>query len=130
MTEVPHKPDGYTAITPYFTVDDGDRLIAFLKQAFNGTLIRENRYDNGRIQHARVQIADAVIMLNESTDTYAANVSQMHLYVADAQASYEKALEAGATSLMEPNIRPHGDKMAGVTDPCGNIWWLATYCGQ
>ncbi len=129
LTSLPHKPKGYTVLTPYFTVADADRLIAFLKEAFDGTVIKENRNDNGRVQHVRVQIDDAVIMLNESSDDYPANISQMHLYVRDTEAAYKQALKAGATSIMKPNIRPHGDRMAGVTDPCGNIWWLATYSG-
>ena len=119
-------PDGCHTITPYFTVADADRLIDFVTAAFGAELIRENRYDNGRIQHARLRIGDSILMLNESTETYPANVSQIHLYVLDADASYADALRLGATSLMAPNDRPHGDRMAGIKDPCGNIWWLAT----
>lgn len=36
---------------------------------------------------------------------------------------------AGAVSLMAPKDRPHGDRMAGVRDPCGNIWWVAAHGG-
>ncbi len=120
-------PDGHQTITPYFTVVDADRLIEFLTAAFDARVIRENRYDDTRIQHARLRIGNAIIMLNESSDAYPANTSQMHLYVGDADAAYELALKSGAVSLMEPNDRPHGDRMAGIKDPCGNIWWLATH---
>ena len=65
-------------------------------------------------------------MLNETTEAYPVNVSQMHLYVEDVDITFSKALRAGALALMEPNTRPHGDRMAGVKDPCGNIWWIAT----
>jgi len=119
-------PDGLHSITPYFTVPDADKFIEFLTTVFDGSVIKENRYENGRVQHARVKIGDSVLMLNESTETYHANTSQMHLYVENADATYNMALQHGATSLMEPNIRPHGDRMAGVKDPCGNIWWIAT----
>ena len=114
------------SVTPYFTVSDADRLLAFLVSVFGGSVIKENRYENGRVQHARVRIGDSIVMLNEGTDTYPANVSQMHLYVEDADATYETALRCGATPLMEPNDRPHGDRMAGIEDPCGNIWWIAS----
>ncbi len=120
-------PNDCQSITPYFTVDDADRLIEFLIAAFDASIIKESRYDNNRVQHVRVQIGDSILMLNESTDTYHANTSQVHLYVGDADAVYETALQFGATSLMEPNIRPHGDRMAGIEDPCGNIWWIATH---
>ncbi len=64
-------------------------------------------------------------MLNEANENYSANVSQMHLFVLDVDATFAKALSAGATAIMEPNVRPHGDRMAGVKDPCENIWWIA-----
>jgi uncharacterized glyoxalase superfamily protein PhnB len=128
-TEV-ETPDGYHWITPYFTVDEGDKLIAFLTAAFDAAVIKDNRYDNGRIQHARLRIGDSVIMLNESAPDYPANTSQMHLYVANTDSAYARALELGGTSLMEPNDRPHGDRMAGISDPCGNVWWLATHNPQ
>lgn len=119
-------PTEVNSITPYFTVVDADRLIGFLTSAFDACVIRDSRYDDNRIQHARLRIGNSVIMLNESTADYPANTSQMHLYVDDADAAYERALTLGAVSLMEPNDRPHGDRMAGIKDPCGNVWWLAT----
>ncbi len=119
-------PEGYQSITPYFTVIDADRLIDFLTAAFDATVIKDSRYADNRVQHARLRIGSSIIMLNEATDDYPPNRSQMHLYVGDADGIYETALKLGAVSLMEPNDRPHGDRMAGFTDPCGNIWWIAT----
>lgn len=69
-------PDGYQSVTPYLTVADADSLIAFLVAAFDGSVIKENRYENGHIQHARVRIGTSIIMLNESSETYPANISQ------------------------------------------------------
>ena len=36
-------------------------------------------------------------------------------------------LDAGATSVMEPANQFYGDRNAGVKDPTGNIWWIATH---
>ena len=119
-------PDGYHSITPYFTVRDADRLIEFLVAAFDGIIVIEKRDTNRRIQHARVRIGDSILMLHESTEEYPINVSPMHLYVKDADTTFSNALRAGAIALMEPNNRPHGARMAGIEDPCGNIWWIAT----
>jgi len=123
-------PEGLHNITPYFTVSDADQLLKFLVEVFGGTIVVINRHPNGSIQHARVRIGDSVIMLNESNEQYQVNVSQMHLYVDDVEAVFSKALSAGAISVMEPNVRPHGDYMAGIKDPCGNIWWIARYAGK
>ena len=112
-------------VTPYFTVTDPDALIEFATKVFGAKIVKENRYDTGELQHARLQIDDALIMVNQATEAYVANVSQIHLYVGDVDACYRQALGHGALSLMAPNLRPHGEKMAGLKDPCSNIWWIA-----
>lgn len=122
-------PDGLHTVTPYFTVADADRLIDFAEAAFGAELVKLNRFEDGHVQHARLRIGDTTLMLNQASEAFAATVSQMHLFVDDADAVYENALTLGATSIMEPNLRPHGDRMAGIEDPCGNLWWIATHKG-
>ena len=122
---VGNVPEGYHAITPYFTVVDADRMIAFMMGVFEGRVLVEDRSENGRVRHARVRIGDSIVMLNEAGDDYAANESQVHLYVVDVDATFKRALQEGASSLMVPNDRPHGDRMAGFRDPCANTWWIA-----
>ena len=85
-------------ITPYFTVEDADGLIAFLSAAFGANLVKCDRYDDGRVQHARLQIGRSLIMLNECSDDFPANVSQMHICVDDADRAYTSAVNLGATS--------------------------------
>ena len=121
--DIPHE---LHTITPYLTVHDAIGLIDFLVSAFDAQLVRDKRYANNLIQHARIRIGDSIIMINESNEEYPAIVSQIHLYVEDVNKTYLSALELGAISLMEPNIRPHGDEMAGVKDPHGNVWWIAS----
>jgi len=123
MTTAP--PAGHHSITPYLTVADADRLVDFLRAAFDGHVVKLDRGDGGRIRHAQVRIGDSTLMLNEAGE-YPANSSQIHLYVADVEESFSRALDEGATAVMQPENRPHGDRMAGIHDPCGNTWWLAT----
>ncbi|MEM7596459.1 MAG: VOC family protein [Pseudomonadota bacterium] len=120
------QSDDYGTVTPYFTVDDPDALIAFAQTVFDAELIKINRYETGVVQHARLRIGDTMIMLNQSTEAFAAQVSQMHILVQDADQVFAHAVAAGAEGIMQPNLRPHGDRMAGVKDPCGNIWWIAS----
>ena len=61
-------------------------------------------------------------MLNESSEDYPANVSRMHIRMDDTDAAFEKAMKLGASPLTPPNVRSHGDRMAGIKDPCDNIW--------
>ncbi len=51
----------------------------------------------------------------------------IYLYVKDTDATYQRALKAGATSVMEPADQFYGDRNAGVKDPIGNMWWIATH---
>jgi PhnB protein len=53
--------------------------------------------------------------------------SAIYLYVNDTDTIYKRALQAGATSLMEPADQFYGDRSAGVKDPSGNYWWIATH---
>lgn len=118
-------PHGFLPLTPYFTVQDADALIRFCVAVFDARILKDNRYDDGTLQHARLQIEDSLIMLNQATADFPVTVSQMHLYVDDVDATYHLALREGATSLMAPMLRPHGDRMAGFIDPTGNFWWVA-----
>jgi PhnB protein len=83
---------------------------------------------DGRIGHAEVRIDDSVIMIGDDREeTWKAMPSSIYLYVVDCDAVYKRALEAGATSLMEPKDQFYGDRSGGVKDPAGNHWFIATH---
>ncbi|SLN39484.1 VOC family protein [Pseudooctadecabacter jejudonensis] len=113
-------------VTPYFTVEDADLFLGFIQTVFDAQMVKDDRYADGRVPHARARIGTSLIMVNTANEAYPANVSQMHLRVANVEATLARAVNAGAKVSMAPNTRPHGERMAGVTDPCGNIWWIAS----
>jgi uncharacterized glyoxalase superfamily protein PhnB len=49
------------------------------------------------------------------------------LYVEDADATYQRAIVAGAVSLEAPADMPYGDRRAMIRDPGGNVWQIATF---
>jgi uncharacterized glyoxalase superfamily protein PhnB len=53
--------------------------------------------------------------------------AMIHLYVDDCDATYERALAAGGTSVRDPENQFYGDRSAGVRDSTGNLWWIATH---
>jgi PhnB protein len=53
-----------------------------------------------------------------------------HVYVPDADAAFQRALAAGATSLGEPADRPYGERAGFVRDGFGNHWYIATAFGD
>ena len=51
----------------------------------------------------------------------------LHLYVPNADATYQRAVSAGATSTMEMTDQFYGDRSGSVKDPAGNTWFIATH---
>jgi uncharacterized glyoxalase superfamily protein PhnB len=49
----------------------------------------------------------------------------LYVYVDDADAAYERALAAGATTIEAPLDTPYGDRRAMVRDPFGNTYQIA-----
>ncbi len=120
-------PDGYHSVTPYLVVQGVARLIDFLKQAFDAEEIERLPGPDGTIMHGEVRIGDSVVMMGDARGEFRPMPASLHLYVNDTDATYKRALQAGATSLMEPADQFYGDRNAGVKDSLGNHWWIATH---
>jgi PhnB protein len=119
-------PDGYHTATPYLTVDGAQKLIEFLKQGFDAKETFCMKGAGEKIMHAEVVIGDSVIMISDATPQWKARSSMIYLYVEDVDGVYQRAVQAGATSIREPENQFYGDRSAGVTDPVGNYWGIAT----
>lgn len=119
-------PDGYHTITPYMVTDNAPRLIAFLKEAFTAEETEMLTDDQGAIRHAEFRIGSSMLMLSSSLPTWPAQTSSFYLYLPDVDAAYTRALQAGASTISPPADQFYGDRNAGVKDPCGNTWYLAS----
>lgn len=124
-----HKPVGYTTVSPYLIVDGAAGTISFLTNVFGALELRRFPAPDGRILHAEVRIDDSVVMLADSTGEWPPVSANVHLYVPDVDATYRKALAAGATSAQEPVQKGDEDKRGGVRDAGGTTWWIATRVG-
>jgi len=120
-------PDGYHTITPYLTVMGVAKLIEFIKQAFDATVMECMMRADGTVQHAQAKIGDSIIMMGEAQGEWQPRPSTLYLYVSDVDATYRRAIQAGATSLREPANHFYGDRSGGVQDTSGNQWWIATH---
>jgi PhnB protein len=121
------KPEGYTSVSVYMMIDGAQRVIDFLKKAFDATDLRRFDTPEGKIAHAEVRIGDTVVMMADAIGGFPAFPVWLHVYVPDVDATYKKALAAGGKTVQEP-ARKEGDpdRRGGVTDPCGNTWWIST----
>lgn len=121
-----HIPEGFHTVTPYLVVPGVARLLDFLREAFGAEELGRYAGPDGRIMHALVKIGDAMVEMGEPSGDWAPMPCSLHLYVEDADAVYARAIQAGATSLYEPDVKAYGDREAGVRDPSGNFWYIAT----
>jgi uncharacterized glyoxalase superfamily protein PhnB/SAM-dependent methyltransferase len=122
---------GFRTLTPYLLVNDAFRLIDFLKSAFGAHEILRVPREDGTILHAELQIGDSMLELAQAETGQQVKRKSMpaslHLYVPDTDATYRRALAAGAASTEEPRDAPYGDRTASVVDPAGNHWFIATH---
>jgi PhnB protein len=124
-----NAPHGYHSVTPHFTVNDANKMIEFLKKVFNAEELNRGTGEGGSINHAEVRIGDTIVELSDGNELFPPRPSTLHVFVADAEACYQRAIAAGATSLYEPADMPYGERSGGVEDPFGNHWYIATFTG-
>ena len=120
-------PEGYHTVTPYIVVPDVDKLLDFLKAAFDATEKERVPSQDGATGHAEVVIGDSHVMMGRAQDEIPALPCMLYLYVPNTDATYAQALAAGATPLQEPTDMFYGDRNASVKDPAGNLWTIATH---
>jgi PhnB protein len=123
---VPHKPTGYSTVSPYLIVDGAGQTIDFLTRVFDAVELRRFSDPSGKVMHAEVRIDDTVVMLADGAAGWPAIASHVHLYVPDVDLAYQRALDAGATSVQEPVRKTDEDRRGGVKDSGGTTWWIAT----
>lgn len=103
--------------------------MTFLQNAFGGEVVDKLETPDGHVVHAEVMVGDAVLMLGAPFPGTDAMPAALYHYVDNAaavDATYEKALKSGATSESEPADQFWGYRTAGVIDPGGNRWTIAT----
>ncbi len=122
-------PRGYHSITPYFLVSDAESFLAFMKGAFDALELNRGTDESGTITHAEVQIGDAIVELSTGQGRFPPRTNTVHLFVENTDTTYRKALAAGAATVYEPAEMPYGERSAGVEDPFGNHWYIASFHG-
>ena len=136
-TAVKPIPDGYHSVTPYLIFPGGkaSQAINFYSRAFGAKeLMRMPRPDGG-IAHAEMQLGDSRIMLADEAPEmdahgpahYGGSPVTLHLYLEDVDATTKQATDAGATVVRPLADQFYGDRTAGLQDPFGHKWYLATH---
>ncbi len=126
-------PQGYRTVTPYIVATDGDAMLEFARNAFGAEETFRAIGGAGGI-HAEAHIGDTMLMIGGGIPgkpfNAKPNTTALHIYVEDADAAYQKALQSGAASISEPQNHEYGERGASVKDPFGNLWYIATHHGD
>lgn len=127
MSSPSYKPEGFHTVTPYFVAPDAAKLIEFAKAVFDAEEIYRMPGPGGQgIVHAEFRVGDSVLETADSTDQWPPMPMNLHVYVPDVDAVYEKAVAAEADVVMEPTDQFYGERSASIRDPAGNLWHIAT----
>ncbi|HJW09354.1 MAG TPA: VOC family protein, partial [Holophagaceae bacterium] len=133
MAQVKPIPDGYHSVTPYLIVKGGAAALDFYAKAFGAEVLFRMDQPDGRVGHAELQIGDSRLMLADefpemgaaSPATLGGSPVSLLIYVPDVDASFQRAVAAGAKVVRPLEDKFYGDRMASLEDPFGHQWHLA-----
>ena len=128
-------PPGMHTVTPHLVVRGAAKAIDFYKKAFDAKEEARLPGPNGMIMHASIRIGDSSVMLMDESPEWKAvgplslrgSPVTIHLYVNDADKTFESALTAGAKPIMPMADMFWGDRYGVVEDPFGHQWSFATH---
>jgi PhnB protein len=128
----PKLREGFRTVTPYVVVSDVHEEVDFIKKVFGA---EGKVYGLGSAGgfHSEYRIGDSMLMIGgggkgakwQGTPAPAS----LHVYVENVDGVYQRAMQAGATSLMPPTDLEYGERGAAIEDVGGNHWYLATASG-
>jgi PhnB protein len=125
-------------LSPYLTVPDARGAIAFYERAFGAQVAqRQETPDGKRIIHAALVVNGGWLMLSDDFPEMSGGRSRtpaafggtsvtIHLDLADVDAVWARAVEAGAKVVMPLADQFWGDRYGILEDPAGHRWSLAT----
>ena len=127
-------PEGFHTVTPHLVVNGASDAIEFYQQAFGAEELTRMPDPRGKLIHAAIRIGDSRIWLADESPERGSKGPQavggspvvIHLYVADADATFERAVAAGAKVVMPLEDAFWGDRYGRLEDPFGHQWSIAT----
>ena len=123
-----YKPAGYNSVSPYLVVNGAAATIDFLVKVFDAEVLTRQPAE-GKVVHAEVRLDDTVIMIADPPPGMPPTGGNLHVYVPDVDATYEKAIAAGAEPIQEPMKKDDPDRRGGFRDAGGTAWWVGTRVG-
>lgn len=131
-------PAGVHTLTPYISIKGASEALAFYKAALGAEELFRLNMPDGRVGHAELRIGDSRLMLADEMPDMADAVARsprtlggtsfgLHVYVADVDAAFRRAIDAGGTVKRPVQDQFYGDRSGTFADPFGHVWTLATH---
>lgn len=135
MSKVRAIPEGMHSLIPHLICRGAAEALDFYVRAFGAIELVRLPGPDGRLMHATLRVGDANLMLVDEMPEWGAlgplalggTPVTLHLYVDDVDASFQRAVAAGATPKMPPADMFWGDRYGQVIDPYGHRWSIATH---
>jgi len=134
MNKTQPIPEGMSAVIPHLTTKGAAKAIDFYKKAFGATELNRFAMPDGSIMHATIKIGNGVVMLNDEFPQFGSIAPQsggspvfMMMYVPDVDATFKRAVDAGAQVKMPVEDQFWGDRYGLIVDPFGHYWEIATH---
>jgi PhnB protein len=121
------RPAGHHTITPGFSVEGSAKVLELLQKAFGAEVVDKYEMPGGALAHCEARVGDSVVMFGEAMKDHPAMPASLSLYVENGNAvdaTYKRALAAGAISVTEPANAFYGYRSATVRDSGGNKWTI------
>jgi uncharacterized glyoxalase superfamily protein PhnB len=119
-----HVPDPYSSISPWVVTSDTGAFIDFAATVFGAVELGRVTDEHGVIGHAELMLGDTVILAFDKRPHWPELPALLRAYVADAQATFDRAIAAGAEPITRITPAPWGDVGGRFRDPLGNLWWI------
>jgi PhnB protein len=126
-------PEGYQTVTPVLTLDEARKAIDWYKKALGAEELSTATGPDGKIMHSEIRLGQSRIMLNDAMmgnkgpKELGGSPASLWIYVEDADALFNRAVEAGAEVRMPMMDQFWGDRFGAVDDPFGYTWSFATH---
>ena len=134
MADVPYTPEHCNTVNAYLFVDDGKAALEFYAKAFDGEVHDTMEAPDGSLMHGAIKLGNSLLMISEANEAWGTkspkelggSPASLHIYVADADAAFQKAIESGCKEVAPMMDCFWGERMGKVECPFGFHWSLST----
>ena len=121
---------GRSTVSPCLLVADIQEELQFLRAVFGAEVVGQRAETEGTVWNVEMRLGNAMLLIGRNHKDNMPSAGMLYVWTEDVEATYARALAAGATLISAPTNTPSGIREAGFQDPQGNIWWIGKRVGR